>query len=274
MALINYNPTTPSQRNLVLLNNSKLWKGKPLKKLTRGKNSKGGRNNLGRTTVFGKSRGTKKSYRIIDFKRNNTSPALVERLEYDPNRSANIALLKHHDKSYSYIIAPENLKIGQQVVSSPSAEIAVGNCLPLKNIPIGMPINNVELKAKKGSQLSRSAGSFATIVSKDSGKISIKLSSGEVRSVSDHCRATIGVVSNLDNKNVKLGKAGRKRWLGLKPKVRGVAKNPVDHPHGGGEGKTSGGRHPVTRWGVPTKGYRTRNNKRTDKYILKSRHKK
>ncbi len=274
MALINYNPVTPSQRQLVLVDKSGLWKGSPIKSLVKGKNTKGGRNNLGRITVFGKSRGTKKKYRIIDFKRSKELSATVERFEHDPNRSANIALIKYSDNEYSYIIALENLKIGDKIVSSDSAEIAVGNCMQLKNIPVGIIISNIELKPKKGAQLARSAGSFATIVNKDSGKVSIKLRSGEVRMVEGECKATIGVVSNVDKKNVKLGKAGRKRWLGFRPKVRGVAKNPVDHPHGGGEGKTSGGRHPVSAWGKPTKGFKTRNNKRTDKFIIKSRHKK
>lgn len=274
MALINYNPVTPSQRQLVLVDKSGLWKGDPVKSLVKGKNTKGGRNNLGRITVFGKSRGAKKKYRIIDFKRSKELSATVERFEHDPNRSANIALIKYSDNEYSYIIALENLKIGDKIVSSNSAEIAVGNCMQLKNIPVGIIISNVELKPKKGAQLARSAGSFATIVNKDSGKVSIKLRSGEVRVVEGECKATIGVVSNVDKKNVKLGKAGRKRWLGFRPKVRGVAKNPVDHPHGGGEGKTSGGRHPVSAWGKPTKGFKTRNNKRTDKFIIKSRHKK
>ena len=274
MALINYNPVTPSQRQLVLVDKSGLWKGSPIKSLVKGKNTKGGRNNLGRITVFGKSRGTKKKYRIIDFKRSKELSATVERFEHDPNRSANIALIKYSDNEYSYIIALENLKIGDKIISSDSAEIAVGNCMQLKNIPVGIIISNIELKPKKGAQLARSAGSFATIVNKDSGKVSIKLRSGEVRMVEGECKATIGVVSNVDKKNVKLGKAGRKRWLGFRPKVRGVAKNPVDHPHGGGEGKTSGGRHPVSAWGKPTKGFKTRNNKRTDKFIIKSRHKK
>lgn len=274
MALINYNPVTPSQRQLVLVDKSGLWKGDPLKSLVKGKNTKGGRNNLGRITVFGKSRGAKKKYRMVDFKRSKELSATVERFEHDPNRSANIALIKYSDNEYSYIIALENLKIGDKIISSNSAEIAVGNCMQLKNIPVGIIISNVELKPKKGAQLARSAGSFATIVNKDSGKVSIKLRSGEVRMVEGECKATIGVVSNIDKKNVKLGKAGRKRWLGFRPKVRGVAKNPVDHPHGGGEGKTSGGRHPVSAWGKPTKGFKTRNNKRTDKFIIKSRHKK
>ena len=274
MALINYNPVTPSQRQLVLVDKSGLWKGDPVKSLVKGKNTKGGRNNLGRITVFGKSRGAKKKYRVTDFKRSKELSATVERFEHDPNRSANIALIKYSDNEYSYIIALENLKVGDKVVSSNSAEIAVGNCMQLKNIPVGIIISNVELKPKKGAQLARSAGSFATIVNKDSGKLSIKLRSGEVRMVEGECKATIGIVSNVDKKNVKLGKAGRKRWLGFRPKVRGVAKNPVDHPHGGGEGKTSGGRHPVSAWGKPTKGFKTRNNKRTDKFIIKSRHKK
>lgn len=274
MALINYNPVTPSQRQLVLVDKSGLWKGDPVKSLVKGKNTKGGRNNLGRITVFGKSRGAKKKYRVVDFKRSKELSATVERFEHDPNRSANIALIKYSDNEYSYIIALENLKVGDKVVSSNSAEIAVGNCMQLKNIPVGIIISNVELKPKKGAQLARSAGSFATIVNKDSGKVSIKLRSGEVRMVEGECKATIGIVSNVDKKNVKLGKAGRKRWLGFRPKVRGVAKNPVDHPHGGGEGKTSGGRHPVSAWGKPTKGFKTRNNKRTDKFIIKSRHKK
>ena len=274
MALINYNPVTPSQRQLVMVDKSGLWKGDPLKSLVKGKNTKGGRNNLGRITVFGKSRGAKKKYRMVDFKRSKELSATVERFEHDPNRSANIALIKYSDNEYSYIIALENSKIGDKIISSNSAEIAVGNCMQLKNIPVGIIISNVELKPKKGAQLARSAGSFATIVNKDSGKVSIKLRSGEVRMVEGECKATIGVVSNIDKKNVKLGKAGRKRWLGFRPKVRGVAKNPVDHPHGGGEGKTSGGRHPVSAWGKPTKGFKTRNNKRTDKFIIKSRHKK
>jgi large subunit ribosomal protein L2 len=274
MALINYNPVTPSQRQLVLVDKSGLWKGSPIKGLVRGKNSSGGRNNLGRITVYGKSKGAKKKYRIIDFKRTKELSATVERFEYDPNRSANIALIKYDDNEYSYIIALENLKIGDKIISSNSAEIAIGNCMQLKNIPVGIVISNIELKPNKGAQLARSAGASATIVNKDSGKVSIKLRSGEVRIVEGECKATIGTVSNADKKNVKLGKAGRKRWLGFRPKVRGVAKNPVDHPHGGGEGKTSGGRHPVSAWGKPTKGFKTRNNKRTDKFIIKSRHKK
>lgn len=274
MALLNYNPITPSRRQLVLVNRSHLWKGKPLKKLIKGKNSTGGRNNYGRTTIFGRFKGSKKKYRFIDFKRSKELESIVERVEYDPNRSANIALIKFLDGSFSYIIAPEGLKVGSKIISSNKADIAIGNCMQLGNIPIGSLVHAVELKPKKGAQIARSAGSFVTITSKDCGKVSLKLRSGEIRFVEANCKATLGVVSNIDKKNIKLGKAGRKRWLGFKSKVRGVAKNPVDHPHGGGEGKTSGGRHPVTRFGVQTKGYKTRNNKRTDKYILKSRHKK
>lgn len=274
MALLSYNPTTPSQRQLVLVNRSHLWKGKPLKKLVKGKNSTGGRNNYGRTTIFGRSRGSKKKYRLVDFKRHKELESIVERIEYDPNRTASIALIKFSDGVFAYIIAPEGLKVGTKIISSDKTELSIGNCMKLSNIPIGTLVHAVELKPKKGAQIARSAGSFATVVSKDYGKVSLKLRSGEVRSVEADCKASLGVVSNVDKKNIKLGKAGRKRWLGFKPKVRGVAKNPVDHPHGGGEGKTSGGRHPVTRWGMPTKGYKTRNNKRTDKYILKSRHKK
>ena len=274
MALIKYNPTTPSQRQLILVDKKHLWKGKPKKELTVVRHSKGGRNNLGRITVFGKAKGAKKKYRIIDFKRLKEIPAIVERLEYDPNRSAHIALIKYNDGKYSYIIAPEGIKINDTIMSSSDAEIKVGNCLPLKSIPVGTLVHNVELKPAKGGQLARSAGTSVIVVNKDAGKVSIKLRSGEVRIVEAACKATIGVISNADNKNIKLGKAGRKRWLGFRPKVRGVAKNPVDHPHGGGEGKSSGGRHPVTAWGKPTKGFRTRNNKRTDKFIIKSRHKR
>lgn len=274
MSLIKYNPTTPSQRQRVSVNKNELWKGQPVKSLTKGKHSTGGRNNFGRTTVFGKSRGAKKKYRVIDFKRAKNLAATVERIEYDPNRSANIALIKYTDNQYSYIIALQNLKAGDKIISSHNADISIGNCIPLKNIPAGITISNIELRPNNGAQLARSAGSFATIVNKDSGKISLKLRSGEIRSVEGECKATIGAVSNTDQKNTKLGKAGRRRWMGFRPKVRGVAKNPVDHPHGGGEGKTSGGRHPVSRWGKPTKGFKTRNNKRTDKFIVKSRHKK
>jgi large subunit ribosomal protein L2 len=276
MTLINYNPVTPSQRGLILVNRLNIWKGSSVKKLSKGKNSSGGRNNAGRITVHGRSKGAKKKYRIIDFKRTNTLPAVIKRIEYDPNRSANIALIEYNDNCYSYIIAINDLKVGDTIISNNEAEISAGNCMQLKKIPVGTIVSNIELKPFKGAQLARSAGAFATLTSKDvpSNLITVKLRSGEVRLVEGNCKATIGVVSNIDQKNIKLGKAGRKRWLGFRPKVRGVAKNPVDHPHGGGEGKTSGGRHPVSASGKPTKGFKTRNNKRTDKFIIKHRHKK
>jgi large subunit ribosomal protein L2 len=273
MALITYNPTTSSRRHLVLTNKSKLWRGKPMKNLAKGLSSSGGRNNKGRITVTGRSRGAKKKYRLLDFKRKKTLEATVVRIEYDPNRSAHIALIKFSDGQYSYITALEKMHIGDKILSSASQDIAIGNCMDVINIPVGTLVNSLELKPGKGAQIARSAGTFAKIVSKDSSNVSIQLSSGEVRVVLGTCKATIGVVSNADNKNIKLAKAGRKRWMGYRPKVRGVAKNPVDHPHGGGEGRTSGGRHPVNVNGKPTKGFRTRNNKCTDKYILKSRHK-
>jgi large subunit ribosomal protein L2 len=274
MVLVYYNPTTPSQRHLVLVKKNDLWNGKSEKKLTTPNHSKGGRNNLGRITVAGRSRGAKKKYRIIDWKREKVGDAVVERIEHDPNRSANILLLKYQeDNELRYIVAPEGVVVGDVLNSSDEAEIKVGNSLPLKNIPVGTVIHNIELKPLKGAQIARSAGTSATLINKGAGNISIRLRSGEIRSVNFNCKATIGVVSNHDVKNIKFGKAGRRRWLGFRPKVRGVAMNPVDHPHGGGEGKTSGGRHPVTAWGKPTKGYKTRNNKRTDKSIIQSRHK-
>jgi large subunit ribosomal protein L2 len=274
MAIINFNPVTPSQRNLVLVDKKSLWRGSSLKSLTIGKHSKGGRSNIGKATVAGRSRGVKKKYRVIDYKRNKPFEAVIERLEYDPNRSAHIALLKYSDGEYSYIIAPDAVSVGDKLISSHDAEIKSGNCLPLKNIPSGTTVHNVEMKIGKGGQLARSAGSYAVLINKDNKKAYLRMRSGEVRIVEADCKATIGIVSNLDNKNIKLGKAGRKRWMGRRPKVRGVAMNPVDHPHGGGEGKSSGGRHPVNKNGLLTKGYKTRNNKRTDKFIFKNRNKK
>lgn len=272
MALKKYKPTTPSQRGLVRIDKSELWKGKPYKALTKGLTKTGGRNNLGRMTARHRGGGHKRLYRLIDFKRNKVGvSAVIERIEYDPNRSANIALVKYSDGEFSYILAPAKLKIGSEVISSPDADIKVGNCLPLKNIPVGTIVHNVEMKCGKGGQIARSAGASANIVGKDSGYAQIKLSSGEVRLIPLECRATIGVLSNADKKNTNVGKAGRSRWLGKRPHVRGVAMNPVDHPHGGGEGKTSGGRHPVTPWGKPTKGKKTRKNKLTSKFILKRR---
>lgn len=272
MALKNYNPTTPSQRGLIQVNKSELWKGRPVKSLTEGISKTGGRNNTGRITSWHRGGGHKRLYRFIDFKRNvEDTVATVARIEYDPNRTAFIALIEYEGGVQSYIIAPAGLKVGDKVVASAGADIKVGNCLPLKNIPVGTTIHNIEMKPGKGAQLARSAGSFANLVGKDSGYAQLKLPSGELRIVPLECRATIGAVSNADQKNTTVGKAGRSRWLGRRPVVRGVAMNPIDHPHGGGEGKTSGGRHPVTPWGKPTKGKKTRRNKFTSKFIVKRR---
>ena len=273
MALKQYKPDTPAKRGLVLVNRKHLWNGAPYKPLTKGLSAKGGRNNYGRITIWHRGGGHKRSYRIIDFKRNKLNiEAKVERLEYDPNRTSFIALIKYADGQYSYILAPQRLNVGDKVLSSTDADIKPGNCLPIRNIPVGTIIHNVEMKPGKGGQLARSAGSYAQLVGKDLGQALIKLRSGEVRLVSVACFATIGAVSNSDHQNIKIAKAGRKRWLGRRPIVRGVAMNPIDHPHGGGEGRTSGGRHPVTPWGKPTKGKRTRKNCSTDKYIVRSRH--
>lgn len=275
MSLKNYKPTTPGRRHLVLIDRSELYKGSSVKELTVGLTKNGGRNNTGRITVRRKGGGHKQKYRIIDFKRNKFDMvATVERIEYDPNRTAFIALLKYEDGTLSYIIAPQRLSVGSQVVSGENVDVKIGNAMPLKNIPVGTIVHNVEMKPGKGAQIARSAGCYVQLVSRDSGYSMLKLMSGEIRIVSSECMATIGAVSNADKKNQKLGKAGRSRWLGNRPKVRGVAMNPVDHPHGGGEGKTSGGRNPVTPWGVPTRGKRTRSNKSTDKYIVRRRHSK
>lgn len=275
MALKNYNPITAATRQLILVDKSGLWKGKPERSLVKGMSSSGGRNNLGRITAWKKGGGVKVKYRVIDFLRKKIDmEATVERLEYDPNRTAFIALIKYTDGTLSYIIAPQNLKVGDKIISAESADIKVGNTIPLKNIPIGTVVHNVEMKPGKGGQIARSAGAFVQLVGKDADYALIRLRSGETRKVLANCRATVGTVSNPDNQNIKFGKAGRKRWLGIRPTVRGVAMNPVDHPHGGGEGKTSGGRHPVTPWGKPTKGKKTRNNKRTNRYIINSRHKR
>jgi large subunit ribosomal protein L2 len=273
MALKSFNPITPSLRELVQVDKSALWKGRPHKPLTEGIHKSGGRNNQGRTTMWHRGGGHKRLYRTIDFKRNKFDVhAIVERLEYDPNRTAFIALVKYEDdNSHSYIIAPQKLSVGDKIISSESADIKVGNCLSLKSIPVGTVVHNVEMKPGKGGQLARSAGSSVQLAGKDSGYAQIKLRSGELRLVPLECLATIGAVSNQDHQNVNYGKAGRMRWLGRRPVVRGVAMNPVDHPHGGGEGKTSGGRHPVTPWGKSTKGKKTRRNKSTSKYIIKRR---
>ena len=273
MALKNYKPTTPGQRGLIQVDRSALYSGKPVKKLIEGLTKNGGRNNTGRITARRRGGGHKRSYRMIDFKRTKFDMvATVERLEYDPNRSAFIALIKYEDGELSYILAPQRLGVGDQVVSGQQTDVKPGNAMPLSSIPIGTIVHNIELKPGKGGQIARSAGTFAQLVGRDGAYAIIRLTSGEQRLVLGACLATIGAVSNPDQANIKLAKAGRSRWLGKRPSVRGVAMNPVDHPHGGGEGKTSGGRHPVTPWGKPTKGRRTRSNKATDKYILRSRH--
>ncbi|MCH9844465.1 MAG: 50S ribosomal protein L2 [Alphaproteobacteria bacterium] len=276
MALKLYKPTTPGQRGLVQTERSELHKGKPVKSLSFGLSGSGGRNNLGRITSRRRGGGHKRKYRIIDFKRQKFDmEATVERLEYDPNRSAFIALIKYEDGELNYIIAPQKLKAGDKVLSSKSnIDVQPGNTMPLNYVPIGSIIHNIEMKPGKGAQMIRAAGTYAQLVGRDQGYAQLKLMSGELRVVRGECMASIGAVSNQDNKNIKLGKAGRNRWLGRRPSVRGVAMNPIDHPHGGGEGRTSGGRHPVTPWGVPTKGKKTRSNKATDKYIIRRRQNK
>lgn len=270
MALKTYKATTPSQRQLVNIDRSELWKGKPLKSLTEGKKRSGGRNNTGATTIWNRGGGHKQRYRLVDFKRNKVDlNATVERIEYDPNRSAFIALLKYSDGEFSYILAPQRLKAGDVVISGTKVDIKPGNALPLKSIPVGTIVHNIETKIGKGGQLARSAGTYAQIAGRDGGYTILKLNSGELRLIKGECFATIGSVSNSDHQNRSIGKAGRNRWLGKRPCVRGVAMNPIDHPHGGGEGRTSGGRHPVTPWGVPTKGKKTRTNKRTSKMIIR-----
>lgn len=272
MALKTYKPTTPSRRALVLVDRSDLWQGSGKKELLESISSKGGRNNHGHITVRHRGGGHKRKYRKIDFlRRKFDMEAVIERIEYDPNRTAFIALIKYTDGEYSYIISPQKVKVGDKVISGENVDIKVGNSLPLKNIPVGTIIHNIEMKPGKGGQLARSAGGYAQLTGKDSGYCLVKLSSGNVVLVRSECMASIGAVSNPDQQNINTGKAGRSRWKGRRPKVRGVAMNPIDHPHGGGEGKTSGGRHPVTPWGKPTKGKKTRNNKRTDKYIIRKR---
>ncbi len=273
MSLKTFNPTTPSLRGTVIVDRSALWKGKPVKTLTVGKNSTGGRNNQGRITSWHKGGGHKQKYRIIDFKRNKLDvEGIVERIEYDPNRTAFIALIRYTDGVLSYIIAPQKLAVGDKVSAGNNVDIKPGNAMPLKNIPIGTILHNIEMKPGKGGQIARSAGCYVQLVGKDVGYAQLKLRSGELRIVSIDCMASIGVVSNPDQQNIMIGKAGRNRWLGRRPVVRGVAMNPVDHPHGGGEGKTSGGRHPCTPWGKSTKGKKTRKNKLTSKFIVRSRH--
>ena len=273
MALKTYNPTTPSQRELVIVDRSELYKGKPVKGLVEGKNSTGGRNSYGRITVRWRGGGHKRAYRIVDFKRRKLDiAATVERLEYDPNRTAFIALIKYADGELSYVLAPQRLAVGDTIVAAMRADVKPGNAMPLVAMPVGTIVHNVEMKPGAGGQIARSAGTYAQYVGREQGYAILRLNSGEQRLVHQNCFATVGAVSNPDHGNINIGKAGRNRWLGRRPSVRGVAMNPVDHPLGGGEGRSSGGRHPVTPWGKPTKGKRTRANKRTDKFIARSRH--
>ncbi|AFK54467.1 50S ribosomal protein L2 [Tistrella mobilis] len=272
MALKAYKPTSPGRRQLVLVDRSELWKGKPVKSLTEGLTKSGGRNNMGRITAFQVGGGHKRRYRLVDFKRRKWDvEASVVRLEYDPNRTAFIALIEYTDGEQAYILAPQRLKAGDKVVAGAKVDVRPGNAMPLSSIPVGTIVHNVELKPGKGGQIARSAGTYVQVVGKDGNYVMLRMASGEQRMVRAECMATIGAVSNPDHQNVSLGKAGRSRWMGRRPVVRGVAMNPVDHPHGGGEGRTSGGRHPVTPWGKPTKGKRTRNNKATDKFIVRRR---
>lgn len=274
MAIVKAKPTSPGRRFRSLTSGLDLHKGRSFAPLTEAKSKSGGRNNNGRITTRHIGGGHKHHYRVIDFKRiKDGIPAKVERLEYDPNRSAHIALLLYSDGERKYIIAPKGLKVGSIVKSGPGSEISVGNSLPLNEIPVGTTLHCVELKPQKGAQLARSAGTSVQFVAKEDGYASIRLKSGEFRKVLSSCRATIGEVSNQEHSLKSFGKAGAKRWVGVRPTVRGVTMNPIDHPHGGGEGKTSGGRHPVSPWGTPTKGYRTRSNKRTDSLIIRRRKK-
>jgi large subunit ribosomal protein L2 len=273
MALKHFNPVTPSLRQLVLVDRSALHKGKPVKHLTEGLSSKGGRNNNGRITVRFRGGGHKRTYRLVDFKRLKRGvSATVERIEYDPNRTAFIALLNYTDGEQAYILAPQRLAVGATVEAGEQVDVKPGNAMPVGNIPVGTIVHNVEMKIGKGGQIARSAGTYAQIVGRDRGMVLLRLKSGEQRLVHGGCFATVGAVSNPDHGNINYGKAGRRRWLGRRPHNRGVVMNPVDHPHGGGEGRSSGGRHPVTPWGVPTKGKKTRRNKSTTKFILTSRH--
>jgi large subunit ribosomal protein L2 len=275
MALKTYKPVTPGLRQVVKVDRSELWKGKPVKALTEGLSQTGGRNNHGRITVRHHGGGHARRYRLVDFKRRKFGvEAVVERLEYDPNRTAYIALVKYKDGQQSYILAPQRLQKGDMVVAGDKVDVKPGNAMLLKNIPVGTIVHNVEMKVGKGGQLARSAGAYVQIVGRDTGIVQIKLNSGEVRIVPQDCMATIGAVSNADHMNEQIGKAGRNRWKGIRPSVRGVVMNPVDHPHGGGEGKSSGGRHPVTPWGKGTKGTKTRNNKRTDRWIVRRANKR
>lgn len=273
MALKTFKPTSPGRRALVLVDRTGLHKGAPEKSLTEGLNKTGGRNNNGRITSRRMGGGAKKSYRKIDFKRRKLDvAATVLRLEYDPNRTAFIALIEYADGEKSYILAPQRLAVGDEVIAGARVDVKPGNAMMLKSMPIGTIIHNLEMKPEKGGQIARSAGSYAQLVGRDGGIAQVRLMSGELRAIPENCFATVGAVSNPDHMNQNLGKAGRNRHLGRRPSVRGVVMNPIDHPHGGGEGRTSGGRHPVTPWGKPTKGRKTRRNKATDKFIIRSRH--
>ena len=275
MAIVKTNPTSPGRRFVVKVVSPDLHKGAPHEPLLDKKTNSGGRNNAGRISVRHQGGGHKQRYRIIDFKRNKPGvPAVVERLEYDPNRSAHIALLKYLDGEWAYIIAPKGMKAGAQVLAGDDAPIAPGNCVPLRNIPLGSLVHCIEMRPGKGAQMARAAGASAQLIAREGGYATLRLKSGEMRKVSSECRATIGEVGNNEHSLRKLGKAGASRWRGVRPTVRGVVMNPVDHPHGGGEGRTSGGRHPVTPWGVPTKGHKTRSNKRTDRMIVRRRGRK
>ena len=273
MALKSYKPTTPSQRNLVIVDRTGLYRGKPVKSLVEGQHSTGGRNNHGRITSRFRGGGHKQAYRTIDFKRvRREEPATVERIEYDPNRTAFIALVKYKDGELTYILAPQRLSAGDTIIAGESVDIKPGNAMPVANMPVGTIVHNVEIKIGKGGQIARSAGTYAQIVGRDGEYVILRLNSAEQRLVHGRCLATVGAVSNPDNMNTTIGKAGRQRWKGRMPHNRGVSMNPVDHPLGGGEGRSSGGRHPVTPWGKPTKGKKTRNNKSTQKFIVASRH--
>ena len=273
MALKQYKPTSPARRGLVLVDKSALYKGKPVKSLTKGKTKTGGRNNKGHVTSRGIGGGHKQKYRLVDFKRRKWDvEGTIERIEYDPNRTAYIALVKYDDGELAYIIAPQRVAPGDKVVAGEKVDAKPGNAMLLGQMPVGTIVHNIEMKPGKGGQIARAAGTYCQVVGRDKGMVIVRMNSGEQRYIRSDCMATVGAVSNADNSNTTLAKAGRNRWRGKRPLTRGVAKNPVDHPHGGGEGRTSGGRHPVTPWGKPTKGARTRSNKSTDKYILRSRH--
>ncbi len=276
MALKSYKPTTPGQRGLVLIDRSELWKGRPVKSLTEGLTKSGGRNNTGRITSRRRGGGAKRLYRVGDFKRQKHDvEGVVVRIKYDPNRTAFIALIQYTDGEQAYILAPQRIAVGDKVVAGEKVDVKPGNAMPFQGMPIGTIVHNIELKPGKGGQIARAAGTYAQFVGRDGGYAQIRLSSGELRMVRQECMATVGAVSNPDNSNQNIGKAGRNRHKGIRPSVRGVVMNPIDHPHGGGEGRTSGGRHPVTPWGKPTKGARTRNKKKASSQLLiRSRHAK